>query len=137
MDRNIAVKAGLVAFSSLALMGLAACNKPGPAESAGQNIDQSMDKIGQKADQVAERAKEDGSKAGQAVDDTSITAAVKAGILAEPALKVLQINVETKDGRVTLSGTADTAQSAQKATQIASNVSGVKGVDNQITVSKT
>ena len=95
------IKMGLLAASSMALLGLAGCDNPKPGETAGKKIDQAMDKMGQKVDQVAERAKEQGEKAGQAMDDTKITAAVKAGILTEPGLKVLKIDVDTKDGFAT------------------------------------
>ena len=129
------IKIGLLAASSMALLGLAGCDRPGPAETAGKRIDQAMDKMGQKAEQFAERAKVQGEKAGQAMDDTKITAAVKAGILTEPGLKVLKIDVDTKDGFVTLSGSADSDQDVRKATQIASAVQGVKSVDNRLAVS--
>lgn len=78
-----------------------------------------------------------GSKAVQAVDDTAITAAVKAGILAEPGLKVLQIGVDTVNGIVTLSGSVEEADSVKKAAQIASGVQGVKSVDNRLVVNST
>ena len=41
---------------------------------------------------------------GEYFDDSTITAKVKAAILGDPALKVLQINVETFKGVVQLSG---------------------------------
>jgi len=129
------IKMGLLAASSMALMGLAGCDNPRSGETAGKKIDQAMDKMGQKVDQVAERAKEQGEKAGQAMDDTKITAAVKAGILTEPGLKVLKVDVDTRDGLVTLTGSADSDQDVQKATQIASAVQGVKSVDNRLNVS--
>jgi hyperosmotically inducible periplasmic protein len=130
MTRNAGIKTSLIAISSLVLFGVAACDKPaatssvGPAQAAGQKIDQAADKM-----------KVESAKAGQVIDDTAITAAVKAGILAEPGLKVLKIDVDTKDGRVTLSGSADSADNVKKAEQIAANVNGVKGVDNRLAVS--
>jgi len=129
------IRMGLLAASSTALLGLAACDNPRPAETAGKKIDQAVDKMGQKVDQFAERAKEQGEKAGQAMDDTKITAAVKAGILTEPGLKVLKVDVDTQNGMVTLTGSADSDQDVQKATQIASAVQGVKSVDNRLAVS--
>lgn len=74
------------------------------------------------------------SGSGQTVDDTAITAAVKAGILTEPALKVLQISVDTANGVVRLSGTVDSAFSVQKAAEVAGAVKGVKAVDNRLVV---
>jgi osmotically-inducible protein OsmY len=111
---------------------LAGCDKPAtpPQSSAGP-----MEKMGQKLDQTAERAREEGAKAGQAIDDGAITAKVKAGILAEPGLKVLAIDVDTKNGQVMLTGSADSADNVRKAEQIASSVEGVKSVDNRLAVS--
>ena len=57
-------------------------------------------------------------------------------MLAEPGLKTLQINVDTKDGRVTLAGTGDNAEPKQRATQVARAVEGVKSVTDQPTVSR-
>lgn len=129
------IKIFLLAASSMALVALTGCDNPRPAQTVGQKVDQAMDKMGQKVDQVADRAKEQGDKAGQVMDDTKITAAVKAGIFGEPGLKVLKIDVDTRDGFVTLSGSADSAQDVQRATQIASSVEGVKSVDNRLQVS--
>ena len=60
---------------------------------------------------------------------------MKAGILAEPGLKVLKIDVDTKDGTVTLTGSVDSPENVQRATQVASTVNGVKSVDNRLAVS--
>src|SRR5437870_519620 len=80
-------------------------------------------KTGQAADKIA-----------MATDDTAITAKVKAAILAEPGLKSLQINGDTKDGTVTLSGTVDNADLRERAEHLAASTSGVKGVGDQLTV---
>jgi hyperosmotically inducible periplasmic protein len=135
MNANNTIKTCVLAASSLALIALAGCDKPAPAETAGKKIDQAMDKMGKKVEQTTERAKEQTAKAEQAIDDTTITAKVKAGILTEPGLKVLKIDVDTKNGLVTLTGSADSADDVQRATQIASNVQGVKSVDNRLAVS--
>jgi osmotically-inducible protein OsmY len=135
MNRNTGIKMCLLAASSLGLMAVAGCDRSGPAETAGRQIDQAMEKIGKKVDQATNSAKEQASKAGQAIDDTAITAAVKAGILAEPGLKVLKIDVDTKDGQVTLTGSADSVENVQKATQVANGVQGVRSVDNRVAVS--
>lgn len=73
-------------------------------------------------------------KVATAVDDTALTAKVKAALLAEPGLKSLQINVETKNAAVTLSGAVDSDASREKAKQVASSVSGVTNVVDQMTV---
>jgi hyperosmotically inducible periplasmic protein len=72
--------------------------------------------------------------AGQYVDDTTITSKVKADILGDPALKVLQINVETMQGVVQLSGFVDSPQSETKAVNIANHVRGVRSVKDNLIV---
>lgn len=71
---------------------------------------------------------------GQYVDDSAITTKVKAAIFADPALKVLQINVETFKGVVQLSGFVDSAQSVTKAGEVARRVEGVQEVKNDLVV---
>ena len=39
----------------LLIFGLGACNKPGPAESAGEKIDQTVDKAEKKIDDAADK----------------------------------------------------------------------------------
>ena len=72
-----------------------------------------------------------------AADDTTITAKVKAAIIAEPGLKSLDINVDTKDATVTLSGTVDSANLRDRAKQIASSTPGVRSVVDYLLVIKT
>lgn len=71
---------------------------------------------------------------GQYIDDSTITAKVKASIFEEESLKSLQITVVTFKGVVQLSGFVDSAKNADKAGQIASNVGGVKSVRNDLVV---
>ena len=71
---------------------------------------------------------------GQYVDDSVLTTKVKAAVLEDPALKVLQINVETFKGVVQLSGFVDSAQNKSKAGEVAAGVKGVKSVKNDLVV---
>lgn len=71
---------------------------------------------------------------GQYVDDSAITAKVKAAIFDEDSLKSRQINVETFKGVVQLSGFVDSSKNYSKAEQIARDVDGVKSVINNIVV---
>ena len=71
---------------------------------------------------------------GQILDDSVITAKIKAAILEEPSLKSLQINVETFRGTVQLSGFVDNAQSVGKAESVARGVAGVVAVKNDLIV---
>lgn len=115
-------------------VGLAACDKPGPAEEAGKSIDEAAEKVGDKMDEASKNIDEQSDKAGTAFDDAAITAKVKTAILAEPGLKVLQINVDTLHGVTTLSGSVDSQKSMDKAKEIARAVAGVKDVENKLIV---
>jgi hyperosmotically inducible periplasmic protein len=67
-------------------------------------------------------------------EDAAITARVKAALAAEPALKSIEIQVDTINAVVTLSGTIDTPHNLERATQVAKAVDGVKAVSNQLNV---
>ncbi len=69
---------------------------------------------------------------GQYIDDSVITAKVKAAIFDDAATKVLEINVETFKGVVQLSGFVTTQAAANRAIELARGVSGVKGVTNDM-----
>jgi len=71
---------------------------------------------------------------GQYIDDSSITARVKAAIYDDPSLKVLQINVETFKGEVQLSGFVDSPQNVRRAGEVARSVKGVVSVKNDLIV---
>ncbi|MDD5390914.1 MAG: BON domain-containing protein [Gallionellaceae bacterium] len=69
---------------------------------------------------------------GQYFDDSVITAKVKAAILDEPTLKVVDIKVETFKGVVQLSGFVNSLEVAYKAVAVARGVSGVQAVTNDM-----
>lgn len=71
---------------------------------------------------------------GEYLDDTILTTKVKASILGDSKLKLLQINVETYKGVVQLSGFVDTQSAITRAVQLASTVRGVKSVNNSLIV---
>ena len=71
---------------------------------------------------------------GAYMGDSWVTSKVKTAILNEPSLKVLQINVETYEGVVQLSGFVDNAASRTKAAEIARSVQGVKTVKNDLAI---
>lgn len=68
----------------------------------------------------------------QYVDDATITAGVKAAIVREPTLKVFEIDVETVQGVVQLSGFVSSADSVAAAASVARTVKGVKSVKNDL-----
>jgi hyperosmotically inducible protein len=74
--------------------------------------------------------------AGDMVDDSAITAKVKAALAGDARTKAHQVNVETRDGRVQLSGFVDNSEAKSTAEELARNVDAVKSVDNEIDVKK-
>ncbi len=69
---------------------------------------------------------------GEAIDDTTLLARVKSGLLASSEVEGLDVNVDVRNGVVTLSGTADSMAERQSAERIARSADGVKAVDNKI-----
>lgn len=74
---------------------------------------------------------------GEVIDDASITAAVKSKLLWSRHTSGLAANVDTKRGKVTLQGTADSAAARDLAGRMALNTRGVESVDNQLMVHET
>ena len=71
---------------------------------------------------------------GEYIDDSVITAKVKASIFNEPTIKASEINVETFKGDVQLSGFVADPADAQKAATIARGIKGVTSVKNDVRV---
>ena len=106
---------------------LTGCDQRHPSETAGQKLDRATQ-------EVAASTKEAASKTAVALDDGAITAKVKGAIFAEPGLKSLQIEVETKDGVVTLSGSVETSELRDRAVKIAGSLNGVRQVVDKLVV---
>jgi hyperosmotically inducible protein len=68
------------------------------------------------------------------LDDSTVTAKVKAELLKDAGVKGLAIKVETHRGIVILSGFVDTDLQARRAVEIASGVRGVQTVKNSLVV---
>lgn len=69
-----------------------------------------------------------------AANDLYITTMVKTRLLADPETPAMEINVDTRDGVVTLFGIVPTAQSKAAAETDAGKAGGVASVDNQLQV---
>jgi hyperosmotically inducible protein len=70
------------------------------------------------------------------VDDGAITTKVKAALAGDARTKAHQVNVETHEGVVQLSGFVDNAEAKSTATELARAVENVRSVNNQIDVKK-
>jgi hyperosmotically inducible protein len=119
---------------SLSLLAFTACEQKGTAEKAGEKVDQAAEKVSEKIADAKEAISEQAEKTGEYMNDTAITAKIKADILSDPLLKVFQINVITTNGVVTLSGVVDSQQSIDRAIEIARSIEDVKSVENGLVV---
>jgi hyperosmotically inducible protein len=73
-------------------------------------------------------------QAGSAADDATVTAQVKAALIAEPILRTAPISVDTKDGVVTLAGTVNSQTHSERAVQLAAGTTGVRQVVDKLIV---
>lgn len=80
------------------------------------------------------RSMADRQKAGEYVDDSTITAKVKSALLAKKGVSSAEISVETYLGVVQLSGFVDSAEQVRLAGRTARGVKGVKEVKNNLNV---
>ncbi len=139
-----------------AALGLVACEQEGSAEKAGQKIDKAVENAGQKIDlnskkaeqkmdqivdkteqrlEVAKQSVMDASKAsGEYMEDSAITANIKATLLKDDFLKLVPIDVTTVNGIVKLSGTVDSEQLVGRAIGLANSQAHVQSVQNELKV---
>jgi hyperosmotically inducible protein len=138
-------KKTLLTVSSLAmLLALGACGRNDDA-TVGQKMDSAVSKTEQAGSQVKQDSKdatasaanatrEMGASAGGKVDDATITTKVNSQLATDKDLSAIRIDVDTKDGVVTLSGPAPSATARERASELARSVTGVTSVNNQLTV---
>jgi osmotically-inducible protein OsmY len=71
---------------------------------------------------------------GEVIDDASVTAEVKADLLVHHATSAIDTKIITRDGVVTLTGTAKNQAEKDLTTKLASDIRGVKSVVNNMEV---
>ena len=149
-----------LALAGAVALALAGCDRQAQSQArsdaavAGQKIERALERTGDKiaeagrkaAAEVKETASEVKAQAqgastevksgdtGRTLSDAAITASIKTDYLKDPDLSVLKIDVDTKDGVVTLNGVAGTADGKKRAEQMAGAIKGVKQVRNHLTV---
>jgi hyperosmotically inducible protein len=67
-------------------------------------------------------------------DDSAITTKVKTELLKDPMTTAFQIDVDTLEGKVFLTGVVETEQESERAVEIAKNVPGAKKVTNNLQI---
>jgi hyperosmotically inducible periplasmic protein len=88
----------------------------------------------QAVDTAKQKTKAAVDKTGQVLSDAEITTAVKTKLLADKTVGGLKIDVDTKDGVVTLTGPVNSAAERHAAVRIARETKGVKSVTNKLTL---
>ena len=128
-----------------AAAALTACSKSDDQRTVGQKLDTAVAKTERAAAEANADAKVAAGEAKQATKeatasvsatarDVTITAKIKAELAKDPSLSAIRIDVDTRDGRVALSGTAPSDEARERATRLASAVEGVSGVDNRLVI---
>lgn len=74
-------------------------------------------------------------KATKAMTDASITTAVKTRLMKDKAARETSIDVDTKDGVVTIGGTVPTEADKKRIGALVSHTTGVKRVENDLKIS--
>ena len=64
-------KLSILTFVALMFVGVTACNKQGPAEEAGEKIDNSAERMGDKIEDATDNAGEKMEEAGDKIEDAT------------------------------------------------------------------
>ncbi|WP_038155789.1 molecular chaperone OsmY [Trabulsiella guamensis] len=112
----LAVMLGTAVMSGSALAESTSSKAESAADNAGQKIDSSMNKVG------------------NFMDDSAITAKVKAALVDHESIKSTDISVKTEKSVVTLSGFVESQSQAEQAVSVAKGVEGVASVSDKLHV---
>jgi len=156
LPRIFSLRVTAAACALATLPFLAACDNTGSTKTVGQKLDTAIAKTEQAAtdvkdattasvnsagvalregaDQATAAAKAASASASSRGDDAAITASVAAGLIKDPDLSAIKIDIDTKQGVVSLYGPAPSEAARIRATDIAKAVKGVSGVENKLTV---
>lgn len=99
-------------------------------------LKQAYNELKQKAkdEKVKEKVEKGAKQLEDLALDTSITAAIKAKMAADEQVKASNIDVDTKNGVVTLTGTVSSKAEADRAIALAKEAEGVKSVTSHLVV---
>jgi hyperosmotically inducible protein len=112
----LAVMLGAAVMSGSALAESTTSKAESAADNAGQKIDSSMNKVG------------------NFMDDSAITAKVKAALVDHESIKSTDISVRTEKSVVTLSGFVESQSQAEQAVAVAKGIEGVASVSDKLHV---
>lgn len=100
-----------------------------------EQVQAGAERVGEALERGAERVEQEvGPVIEDALDDATISAKVKANLIADPEVSALNIDVDTVDGRVTLNGKVSSENQRAEAEKLARITPGVRQVLNLIQV---
>lgn len=94
----------------------------------------SPDEVRAELGRTGEIVRENAAHAGERVADARIVAVIKAKLILDRELSAMDIDVDAKDGRVTLTGSLGSEKLVGKAVAHALDTDGVRNVNSKITV---
>lgn len=119
------------------MIALPACSKQEQEEARKQTqstIEKATEATKDAAGDAADYARDVAERAGDYLSDSAITTRIKAALFKADQVSAGDINVETINGHVVLSGVVATDAEADLAEQLAEGIEGVKSVENDIEV---
>ena len=143
---------GLLAMSSIAvLLALGACGEQHREVASVDPRNESATQVTGQATEISRDEKSDtavmgaspqsqGAPAesstalGETIDDAQIVAKIKTEFAADKDISAMAVDIDSKDGMVTLSGTVPNSDAKVRADQIAKAMRDVKSVNNQLEV---
>jgi osmotically-inducible protein OsmY len=145
IDKAVAASAALAGLLALGACGEREAGMDPRAESASQVTGQATEISKQErqdantavmgaAGETKDAAKDAAAAVGEKVDDAQIVARLKSEFAADKDISAMAIDVDSKEGMVTLSGTVTNSDAKVRADRIARGMKDVKSVNNQLEV---
>jgi hyperosmotically inducible periplasmic protein len=129
--RSMLIIVGLTLVAPAWLLAPAVAVAADPAEN---KVERATEKAESKAERVPDKTKEKAQETKAALSDSWLTAKTKIALAADERVKSRQIDVDTKNGTVSLRGKVDSAEAKTAAEAVAKSVEGVKAVRNSLQV---
>lgn len=130
---NAAFKLVAVTGACVAALGLSACDR-NESQTLGQGVDKTIANAKEKGDNAKVAGQDAGNTLATGAADATITTKVNAALLADDSLKVMKVDVDTKNGRVSLMGSAPDPAARDRATTLVKAIDGVTAVNNQLSI---
>lgn len=96
-----------------------------------------LDRISVRTSEVTGDAPDTDRSLGRVIDDAGITASVKKGLLDDPGVRGLRIDVDTREGIVYLTGVVGSTSERDRAVEIARSTKHVRDVQADLRVEKS